>query len=91
MEFEMKKITNLTDDMYNRISKDGKLDSSLRELLGIPKTKKMCVGDSLCIIGQLSETKDVFKFENDNTKMFYVVINPLNEEMAFCYTIYPCK
>lgn len=91
MEFKMKKIANLTDGMYNRISKDGELDSSLRELLGISKTKKMRIGDSLCTIGQLSKTKDVFKIENDNREMFYVVINPLNEEMAFCYTIYPCK
>lgn len=41
MEITMNKGTSLTDDMYNRIAKDGKLGTALRKFLNIPKPKKM--------------------------------------------------
>ena len=89
-EIKMNKVASLTDDMYNRIAKDGKLGTSLRELLGIPKTKKMGIGDSMCMIGRPSEIKDVFKYVQNGREIFYIVINPLDDKMAFCYVIYPC-
>ena len=90
METTMSKVTSLTDDMYNRIAKDGKLGASLRELLGIPKTKKMGIGDTMCMVGQPSKVKDVFKYVQNGREIFYVVINPMDDKMAFCYSIYPC-
>lgn len=90
METTMNKVTNLTDDMYNRIAKDGKLGTALRELLGIPKTKKMGIGDTMCMVGQPSKVKDVFKYVQNGREVFYVVINAIDEQMAFCYCIYPC-
>lgn len=90
MEIAMNKVTNLTDDMYNRIAKDGKLGASLREVLGIPKTKKMGIGDTMVRIGQVSKVKDVFKYVQNGREIFYVVINAIDEQMAFCYCIYPC-
>ena len=77
--------------MYNRIVKGGKLGASLRELLGIPKTKKVEIGDTMCMIGQPSETKDVFKLKCKTGKeAFYVVINPVDDKMALCYSIHLC-
>ncbi len=90
METTMNKVTSLTDDMYNRISQDGTVEASLRELLGIPKTKKMRIGDTMCMIGQPSEPKDVFKCVQNGKEVFYVVINPVDNKMAFCYSVYPC-
>lgn len=90
METTMSKMTNLTDEMYNKIAKDGKLGTSLREHLGIPKTKKMRIGDTMCMLGQPSKPKDVFKCVQNGREIFYVVINPMDEKMAFCYVIYPC-
>lgn len=54
METTMNKVTNLTDDMYNRIA------------------------------------KDVFKYVQNGREVFYVVINPMDDKMALCYSIYPC-
>lgn len=90
MEYTMNKVTTLTDDLYNRVTKDGKLGSALRELLNIPKTKKMGIGDTMVRIGKVSDIKDVFKCDWNGREMFYIVINPIDEEMAFCYSIYPC-
>lgn len=88
MEVIMNKVTVLSDDQYNRIEKDGSLGRDIRELLGIPKTKKVNIGDTVCMIGKPSNTKDVFKYTQNNRDIFYVVINPIDEIMAMCYSIY---
>lgn len=88
MEVIMNKVTVLSDDQYNRIVKDGSLGRDIRELLGISKTKKVNIGDTVCMIGKPSNTKDVFKYTQNNRDIFYVVINPIDEIMAMCYSIY---
>ena len=84
----MDKVALLSDDQYNRIVKDGSLGQDIRELLGIPKTKKVNIGDTVCMIGEVSTTKDVFKYTQNNRDVFYVVINPIDEISAMCYSIY---
>lgn len=88
MEVIMNKVATLTDDQYNRIAKDGRLGRDIRELLNIPKTKKVGIGDTVCIVGQPSKTKDVFKYTQNNRNVFYVVINPIDDTRAMCYSIY---
>ena len=86
----MNRITRLTEDQYNRFVKTRKLGANLREVLGIPKTKKVHIGDTLCMIGQQSETKDVFECMHGAKKVLYVVSEPIDEMMAACYSIYLC-
>ena len=90
MEITMNKIATLTDDMYNKITKDGKLGAALRELLEIPKTKKMGIGSTMCMIGQPSNIKDVFKYTQNGREVYYVVVNPIADKIALCYSIYSC-
>ena len=90
MIIKAKKIATLTDETYQKIHKNGRLGSSLRELLNIPPTKKMKIGDSVCIVGQPSKPKELYSFEQKNGQLLYaIVIKPLDKERAFCYTIYP--
>ena len=88
MEIKMEKVATLNDDQYNRIAKDGKLGKDIRETLGIPKTKKVNIGDTVCKIGELSKTKEVFKYIQNKKTVFYIIISPINEELAMCYSIY---
>lgn len=78
----------LDTDTYNRIAKDGKL-GKLKEVLGIKRNEKYQIGDTMVKIDKISSTGDVFKYEQNGREIFYVVINPLDEVMAFCYSIYP--
>lgn len=90
MKFKVRKIGTLTEETYNKLHKNGRLGSALRELLNIPATKKMKIGDSLCVVGQNSKQKEVYSFKQENGKILYaIVIRPIDEERAFCYTIYP--
>lgn len=90
METTMNKVTTLDSDTYTRIAKDGKLGVALREKLGIPKNKKMGIGDTMVRIGKFTNAGDVFKYIQNKREIFYVAINPIDEELAFCYSIYPC-
>ena len=88
MEIIMDKVTTLSDDQYNKIAKGSRLGKDIREALGIPEAKKVNIGDTVCIVGQPSNTKDVFKYTWNNRNIFYVVINPMGDKMAMCYSIY---
>ena len=85
----MRKVTTLTDDIFNDIEKDGELGASLRKILGVPGTQSMRIGDTMCMIGQPSMAKDVFKYVHSGKEIFYIVINPVDDVRAFCYSIYP--
>lgn len=76
--------------MFSKITKDGKIDSTFRELLGIPETKKMRIGTTMCMLEQPSNIKDLFRCTQNGRDIYYVVINPIDDIMAFCYSIYPC-
>lgn len=88
MEIIMNKVATLSDNQYSRITKGDKLEKDIRELLGIPKTQKVYIGDTVCTICQISNKKDVFKYTWNNRDIFYVVINPMGDKMAMCYSIY---
>ncbi len=88
MKTIMNKIAVLSDEQYKGIIKDGSLGQDIRELLGIPKTKKVNIGDTVCVVGQPSNTKDVFKYTHNNKDTFYVVISPIDETTAMCYSLW---
>lgn len=87
----MEKITNLSDDTYNKFVKSGKLGTELRELLNIPKTKKMGIGTTVVLLGKSSKEKDVFKCTYNSQERIYIVVSALDEQRAYCYSIYPKK
>jgi len=86
---EMKFLTQLTDDEFGRMAKTRALGNDLRSLLHIPFNKPVGIGDTTVRIGRASEKKDVFVVEKNGEKRFYVVIEPMDDELAFCYSIYP--
>lgn len=51
MEIIMDKVTTLSDDQYNKIAKGSRLGKDIREALGIPETKKVNIGDTVCTVG----------------------------------------
>lgn len=89
MNYTIEKIMNLSDEEFNKLKKDEKISDSLRKLLGL-KNGTYGVGDSVCIINGPSNFKDAFKCTQENGKiLFFIVITPLDDKRAFCYTIYP--
>lgn len=89
MNYKIEKIMNLSDEEFNKLKKDEKISDSLRKLLGL-KNGTYGVGDSVCIVDGPSNFKDVFKCTQENGKiLFFIVITPLDDRRAFCYTIYP--
>lgn len=89
MEETMKKITTLTDEQYSRIKNRISLGKEIRQILNIPQTRKIGIGDTLCMIGQPTKEKEVFKYIQNGREIFYVIIEPLDSVTAMCYSLYP--
>lgn len=87
MEVIMNKVATLSHDQYIGIAK-GNLGRDIREILGISETKEIHIGDTVCAVGQPSKARDVFKYTQNNINIFYIVIAPIDDKMAMCYSIY---
>ena len=88
----MKKIITLSKGMFDTITPNGKLNSELRSLLKIPDTMPLGIGDTMVMLNSPCDKRDVFKPVNGNREIrYYVVIEPVDERMAYCYSIYEKK
>ena len=84
----MDKVATLNKEQYEKIKKQGVLGTEVRVLLGIPRNRKVRIGDSMVHIGTKSEERDVFKYVHNGTReVFYIVISPEDEMDAFCLCI----
>ena len=85
----MKKIATLDKKMLNTITANDNLSKELRDLLEIPDTKNFRIGDTMVMLNTSSTEGDVFKLVNKKCETrYYIVIEPVNESMAYCYSIF---
>lgn len=86
---EIKFLKTLSEQECSKISKSDSLGKDLRKALDIPMNKPMCIGDTSVRVGKQSKKNDVFVVEREKGNHFYVVIEPMDDELAYCYSIYP--
>lgn len=85
----MEKVTTLDKKMLNTITANDNLSKELRDLLEIPNTKNFGIGDTMVMLNTSSNEGDVFKFVNQKGETrYYIVIEPVDENMAYCYSIF---
>lgn len=84
----MIKVMKLNDSQFSLLSKDGST-KSIKKILGLSTNKEYGIGDATVITGIETQQKDVFKANWNGEDRFYVVITPIDHNLAFCYTIYP--
>ena len=89
MDCTIERIANLSDDEFNSLKKDGRVSDELKHLLNLTE-RDYGVGDSVCLLNEPSRFKDVFKCTQENGRVLhFIVMTPLDEIRALCYTIYP--
>lgn len=84
----MKKLKTLTKETYNRLITDENTTPELKEILGIPKEDEISIGDTAVRIGKETNVGDIYVHEHHEHKVFYIVIEPIDEELAYCYSVY---
>ncbi|MBU5333608.1 hypothetical protein KQI61_15520 [Anaerocolumna aminovalerica] len=84
----MEKVMELNETQFRLFAKDGKT-KEIKKILGIPSNKKYGIGDSMVKTNMHTKPNDVLKMNWKGEDRYYVVIKPVDEEMAFCFTVYP--
>lgn len=87
-DYKMDYIKTLRDEDMVWIQKDGD-DTEIKQLIGIDSEQKYGIGDSFVHVNIATKPNDVLKCEWNGRTFYYVVINPVDDVMAFCYILYP--
>lgn len=87
-DYTMEKVMTLNDTQFRLFAKDGKT-KEIKSILGITSNKKYGIGDSMVMTKMETKPNEVLKMNWKGNDRYYVVINPIDEQMAFCYTVYP--
>jgi len=84
----MEKVMQLNETQFRLFAKNGKT-KEIKSILGIPEKEKYAIGDSMVKVNKVTLPNDVLKATWQGKDRYYVVINPIDEVMAFCYSVYP--
>ena len=88
----MEKILTLEKDVFDAIITNGNLNNELKSLLEIPDSMDYGIGDTMVMLNTSCKERDVFKLTNKQGETrYYIVIEPVDEKMAYCYSIYAKK
>lgn len=84
----MEKILTLEKGVFDTIATNGNLSNELRGLLEIPDIMNYGIGDTMVMLNTPCKERDVFKLTNEaGENRYYIVIEPVDENMAYCYSI----
>jgi hypothetical protein len=81
------KVMDLTQEQYDEFNKSKNQVGFIRRILGIPKEVKLNVGDTAVQIGAKTNPLEVYRAGEEHR--YYIVIFPMDETLAFAYSIYP--
>lgn len=84
----MVKIAELTQEQFNKFEKVKGQKKMIKELLNLPVNAKIGVGDTAVKISN-SKALEIYKNTWKDKDFYYIVIEPMNEELAMAYSIYP--
>lgn len=84
----MEKIKEITQEQLKELeTKENKLEIFM-SLIGITLKDKYEVGDTMLRV-ENSKKLDVFKNTWKDKDTYYIVVNVVDEEQAFVYSLYP--
>lgn len=84
----MKKIMEITEEQLNNLKNASNQVEAFKEIANIQETGIYCIGDTTIKVNN-SKRLDVFKESFNNKNFYYIIVNPIDEELAFAYSLYP--
>lgn len=87
----MEKISEVTQEQFEKLKKATSLNKQVKvfkEIANIEEIGKYCIGDTTVKVTN-SKRLDVFKDVFNNKNFYYIIVNPIDEELAFAYSLYP--
>jgi hypothetical protein len=84
----MKKIKEITVNQFEKLRNSEDQAKVFKEIVNLKQTSEYKVGDTTVKV-EGSKPLDVFKNTFKGKDTYYIVINTLDEQMAFAYSLYP--
>lgn len=84
----MKKIMEITEEQLENFKNADNQVNMFKEIANIQETGTYCIGDTTIKVNN-SKRLDVFKESFNSKNFYYIIVNPIDEELAFAYSLYP--
>ncbi|OSA85776.1 UNVERIFIED_ORG: hypothetical protein B2H93_19925 [Clostridium botulinum] len=84
----MKKIMEITEEQLNNLKNANNQVEVFKEIANIQEAGTYCIGDTTIKVNN-SKKLDVFKEVFNDKNFYYIIVNPIDEELAFAYSLYP--
>jgi len=84
----MEKIKQLTQEQFNIFKKSNNKKKVFKEMVGLNDTVKYEIGDTYIEVNN-SQVFDLFKNTYLDRDIYYLIIEPVDENLAFAYSLYP--
>lgn len=84
----MEKIVEITEKQLDNLKSADNQVEVFKEIANINEIGTYCIGDTTIKVNN-SKKLDVFKEFFNNKNFYYIIINPIDEELAFAYSLYP--
>lgn len=85
---KMEKVIKLTHEQFNKFKNSDEQEKVARELLNLSQDIEIGIGDTAVMIDNANPL-EVYKNTWKGGEYFYIVIQPMSEKLAMCYSIYP--
>lgn len=84
----MKKINEITQVQLEKLKESDNKVNVFKEIADIHEVGEYCIGDTTIKIDN-SKKLEVYKEVFNNKNFYYIIVNPLDAELAFAYSLYP--
>lgn len=84
----MKKITKITEEQLENLKNTDNQVEVFKEIANIQEVGTYCIGDTTIKVDN-PKRLDVLKENFNNKDFYYIIVNPIDEELAFAYSLYP--
>lgn len=84
----MTKITTLTQEQFDKLGKSRSAVKAFKDILGLPSKSKYQLGDTVVTIDN-AKPFEVYESMFAGKLRYYLVLEAVNDELAFAYSLYP--
>ncbi len=84
----MNKVAIVTKDQLSKLCKAKNQAKVFKDILGLPPKSKYAIGDTVAFIAN-SQPLEVYQNEHAGRTIYYLVLEAINDELAFAYSLYP--
>lgn len=84
----MEKIMEITQEQLDNLKNADNQVEVFKEITNIEEIGEYCIGDSTIKVDN-SKKIEVYKELHNNKNFYYIIVNTIDAELAFVYSLYP--